>query len=86
MSDEAAKHFDERPPPETPSRSFTLSITLQPNGALELTGPLHNKVLAFGLLGAAHAQLTSLHLKTEMAQAAQSRGGLAGLRTRMNGG
>ena len=92
MSDETAKHFEVQQPgadgtaSTQQARSFTLSITMQPDGSLELSGPLGNKVLAFGLLGAAHAQLTMLHLKSELLAAQKSRGGIEGLLKRMNGG
>ncbi len=89
MSDESAKHFDGQQseaavPPQ--QRSFMLSITLQPDGSLELSGPLNNKVLAFGLLGAAQSQLTMLHLKAELVKAQKAKGGIEGLLKRMNGG
>ena len=86
MSDEIAKIFEaQKPLEEHPKRSFTLMITLQPNGELELSGPLNNKVLAFGLLGAATSQLSNSYLKEELKQAS-SRGGMNGLLKRMNGG
>ena len=36
------------------SEPITLIIRLQPNGAVEVNGPIQNKVLCYGLLGAAH--------------------------------
>ena len=93
MSDDAAKHFEAQAPAEseqaTPGRSYTLSITLQPNGALELSGPLGNKVLSYGLLGAAASKLDEMWTMKALeavAAKAQSRGGVSGLLKRMNGG
>lgn len=36
------------------SEQITLIIRLQPNGAVEVNGPIQNKILCYGLLGAAH--------------------------------
>lgn len=92
MSDDVAKHFEESktaPDKAEPGRAFTLSITLHPNGELELTGPLNNKVLSYGLLGAAQAKLDerwTLQTLDAVAKAQASRGGIGGLMKRMNGG
>ena len=75
------------PPPEG-GRSITLTITLQPNGQLELSGPLMNKVLANGLLGAAAQELHRLHLMKELeAMATKANGGgINGLLKKMGRG
>lgn len=87
MSDAyAEKSSEELPEPPAQKRSVTMTITLHPDGSLELSGPLNNKLMAFGLLGAAQAQLTNVHIKSELAQQAASRGGMNGLLRRMNGG
>ena len=89
MSDDAAQHFSAQQPPEdggTPKgRSLTLSITLHPNGQIDYSLPA-NRVLAYGLLGMAQEQLTKMTILAEAQQAASSRGGMAGLLKRMNGG
>lgn len=91
MSDEVAKQFEKETTPETPQgRSMTFSITLHPNGELELSGPIGNKVLSYGLLGAAASKLDEIYtiqaLEAKVAKASASRGGMAGLLKRMNGG
>ena len=88
MSDEAAQHFEALPGrndvrPEGPS--VTLSITLHPNGQIEFSLP-SNKVLAHGLLGVAQEQLAKLAVMVDLKQTPASRGGMAGLLKRMNGG
>lgn len=93
MSDEAAARFeaDTSTPEKTAGRSYTLTITLHPNGELELSGPLTNKVLSFGLLGAASSQLTAMHLVAEQTAAKQktaapSGNGMSNLLRKMNRG
>jgi hypothetical protein len=89
MSDDAAKHFASETKDKPAGRSYTLTITLQPTGELELSGPLQNKVLALGLLAAATAQLTQAYtmneVNTRVEKAAASRG-VNGLLKRINGG
>jgi len=45
-----------------------------------------NKVLAYGLLEVARAQLDKLYFMNEMKTTQASRGGIEGLLKRMNGG
>lgn len=90
MSDESAKHFTASAPdrvlvPE-PNRSLTLSITLHPNGQIDFSLPAGNKILSYGLLECARAQLDKTYLLEELKAAQASRGGIAGLVQRMNGG
>jgi len=93
MSDDAAHHFEQQDPP-TPtdpvgSRSFTLVITMQPTGQLEITGPINNPVLAFGMLQAAIAHLTerfTLIKIDQVAQKAAKGNGIGGLLKRMGNG
>ena len=92
MSDEASQHFqqDEMKESTTGGRSYTLTITLHPNGQLDLSGPLGNRVLSYGLLGAAASKLDELWAMKALEQYAEkmaaSRGGINGLLKRMNGG
>jgi hypothetical protein len=93
VSDEAAKHFQAQDQPEalkSEGRSYTLSITLHPNGQLDVSGPLNNKVLSYGLLGAAASKLDELYtiqtLEANAAKAQAARGGIAGIMKRANGG
>ena len=89
MSDDAAKHFETQTP-ETPGapqgKSVTLSVTLQPNGTVEFQLPGNNKILAYGLIELARAQLDKMYLMSELKQATPPRGGVDGLLRRMNGG
>ncbi len=92
MSDDAATHFEkqEEPAPQAPQKSFTMTITAHPDGSLDMIGPLNNKVLSMGILAAAQAQLTEMwtkrNLVAEATKAQASRGGIAGIMKRMNGG
>ena len=87
MSDEVAKHFDETPTPVTSNgKSVTLSVTLQPTGEIQFQLPAGNKILAYGLLEVARAQLDKLYLLDEAKRQAASRGGMDGLLKRMTGG
>ena len=67
-------------------RSVTLTVTLHPNGQIDFQMPSGNKILAYGLLEVARAQLDKLYLIEESKQAQASRGGMGGLLKRMNGG
>ena len=87
MSDDAAKHFDTQPPPTpgTPEgKSVTLSVTLHPNGQVDFQLPAANKILAYGLLEVARAQLDKVYLMHEL-QPTQMPGGVNGLLKRMRG-
>ena len=92
MSDEAAQHFDQQTqgPEETgksPGRSISLTITLHPNGQLEMSGPIGNQILCYGLLGRATAHLTELSTMTMLKKAAAPPGqGLNGLLKKMGRG
>lgn len=89
MSDGAAKHFDATSPqPQVTSNgeSVTLSVTLQPTGEIQFQLPAGNKLLAYGLLEVARAQLDKLYLMNELKQQATPRGGVDGLLRRMKGG
>ena len=88
MSDETAKAFEKTPPvPEpTTGRSVTLSMTLHPNGQIDFQLPAGNKILAYGLVELARAQLDKTYLLEEIKQTQPSRGGIDGLLKRMNGG
>lgn len=91
MSDEVAKKFEEEfkgLAEPVQGRSITLTITLHPNGQLEMSGPLGNKVLANGLLGAGIQELHRIHLLKEIDQMAKSAngGGIAGLLKKMGRG
>ena len=89
MSDDTAKQFEVKSPTEQAvkpeGRSVSFTITLHPNGQIEFSIP-QNKILAYGLLGAAQEQMTKLSLMGEMQKAKASRGGIGGLMQRMNGG
>ena len=90
MSDEAARHFEQQP--EQPSvtsdgKSVTLSITLQPTGEIQFQLPAGNKILAYGLLEVARAQLDKAYLIDELKrQAPPPRGGIDGLLKKIHGG
>ena len=91
MSDDVLKHFEEQQtpsdPPKSAGKSVTLTITLHPNQQIDFQFPLQNKILAYGLLEVARAQLDKLYLVNEAkAQATTTPGGVAGLLRRMNGG
>ena len=89
MSDQAANHFEHQEAPQTPGvpegKSVTLSVTLHPNGQIEFQLPAGNKILAYGLVEMARAQLDKAYLMQEAAAQAP-RGGVNGLLRRMNGG
>ena len=90
MSDRAAEHFNgqELPNPEAPvaAQTITLSVSLHPDGKIDFKLPAGNKILAYGLLEVARAQLDKVYLLDEAKQQAASRGGMHGLLRRMNGG
>ena len=89
MSDDVAKHFESTPPPvpvTSNGKSVTLSVTLQPTGEIQFQLPASNKILAYGLLEVARAQLDKLYLLDEAKRQAASRGGMDGLLKRMTGG
>lgn len=90
MSDDAAKHFEAQQPPSTPGtpegQSVTLSITLHPNGKIDFQLPAGNKILSYGLVEVARAQLDKLYLMSELKSAPSPRGRIDGLLKRMNGG
>ena len=88
MSDAFAEQVTGGGPPTTPEgRSITMTITLHPNNQLEVNGPLGNKVLAYGLLGAAAQQLDQMYVLNELKQAAALNGGsLSGLLKKMGRG
>ena len=87
MSDEVAKQFEAEPPLlKSEGRSVTLSVTLHPNNEIYFQLPMGNKVLAYGLLEVARAQLDKLYFMHEMKTTQASRGGIEGLLKRMNGG
>ena len=89
MSDKMAESLtpESNGGPETP-KPVVLSVTLYPSGRIEYNLP-NNKVMAWGLLGAAQEQLTKMEVMGSLAQvqahAQAARGGLAGLRQRMTG-
>lgn len=87
MSDDAAKHFDTTKPEAMnvqEGKSVTLSITLHPNGAIDFTMPASNKILSYGLLECARAQLDRMYLQAETKKSAIP-SGVDGLLRRMNG-
>lgn len=89
MSDEVAKQFEaqNKQTPGTPAgKSVTLSVTLHPNGEINFQLPAGNKILAYGLLEVARAQLDKIYLTAELQQSTPPRGGVEGLLKRMNGG
>ena len=94
MSDEAAEKFEQELKAAradgsvVQGRSVTVTITLQPDGQLEMSGPLQNKILMNGLLGAAIQQLHAMHLKSELVAMAKTSnsGGLAGMLKKMGRG
>ena len=89
MSDEMAKAFEAQQPqiPGTPEgKSVTLSVTLHPNGQIDFQLPAGNKILAYGLVEVARAQLDKMYLMNELQQNPPPRGGMEGLLKRMNGG
>ena len=92
MSDAASEHFAIPSPeasasPPTPGmpagKSVTLSITLHPNGQIEFQLPAGNKILSYGLLELARAQLDKTYLIGELQQQKQGNGGINGLLKRM---
>ena len=89
MSDDAAKHFTAQGSVQEegqPPRSTTLVITMQPNGNLEITGPLGNAILCYGILEKARSHIQQMHLMAELQHSQASKGGIGGLLKRMNGG
>ena len=88
MSDDTAKHFEEEKQEavQPTQRSVTLSVTLQPDQSVQFQMPMGNKILAYGMLELARAQLDKLYLMEELQKSQASRGGIAGLVKRMNGG
>lgn len=89
MSDEFAKKV-EQDRVETPGvpegKSVTLSVTLHPNGQIDFQLPAGNKILAYGLIEVARAQLDKMYLLSEMKETVPPRGGVEGMLKRMNGG
>ena len=89
MSDESAEHFAKQATPDLPpqagGRSISLVITLHPNRQIDFTLPA-DKVLAYGLLGAAQEQVMKLNVIAELQQAKASAGGLNGLLKKMGRG
>ena len=71
-----------------PGRSFSITVTMQPNGQLELSGPIGNKVLANGLLQAGIQELHRWHLMKELVEMAKASNGqgIAWLMKKMGGG
>ena len=89
MSDEVAKQFAEESHTKEPGpsgRSVTLSITLHPNGQIDFQLPANNKILCYGLLESARAQLDKLYFLDEQKAAKAAQGGVNGLLKRINGG
>ena len=89
MSDEAAKHFEAQGSVQEegkPSRSFTLLITMHPDGNLEISGPIGNDLLCYGMLEKARSQIQKLHLLADLKRTQAKPGGIEGLLKRMNGG
>ena len=88
MSDEIAKHFESSvPSPSAPEgKSVMLMITLQPNGSIDFQLPMGNKILAYGLLETARAQLDKLYLIEEVKRQESAHGGLNGLLNKMKRG
>ena len=90
MSDEVAKEFETQKSPQTPGtpegKSVTMSVTLHPNGQIDFQLPAGNKILAYGLIEVARAQLDKMYLLSEMEKTVPPRGGVEGLLKRMNGG
>lgn len=88
MSDEVAKQFESQKPeaPVSNGKSVTLSVTLHPDGSAEFHFPGKNKILSYGLVELARAQLDKIYLLDELKQSAPPRGGVEGLLKRMNGG
>lgn len=90
MSDEMAKQFETQKVPETPGtpegKSVTLSVTLHPDSSVEFRFPAKNKILSYGMVELARAQLDKMYLLAEMKDMVSPRGGVEGLLKRMNGG
>lgn len=81
MSDETAAHFASTIPTQEKSagRSVTLSITLHSNGSIDFSLPYGNKILGYGLLECARAQLDKFYLIQEAKDAQPAHGGLLGV-------
>lgn len=89
MSDEMAqrKEAEQQQLAGVPEgKSVTLSVTLHPNGQIDFSLPTGNKILAYGMVEVARAQLDKLFLAHEMKRQAPAPGGVNGLLRRMNGG
>lgn len=92
MSDEVAKQFEEEDQQKAEvsgnaGRSFSITVTMHPNGLVELSGPIANKVLANGLLGAGIQELHRWHLMQEQKSLAKPHGqGINGLLKKMGRG
>ena len=90
MSDDALKHFEAQQggiqEQEKPSRSFTLLITMHSDGKLDITGPIGDDLLCYGMLEKARSQIQKLHLLADLKQTQAKPGGIGGLLKRMNGG
>lgn len=86
MADKVEAERQAHTPGADPGKSVTLSVTLHPNGQIDFQLPAANKILAYGLIETARAQLDKLYLMEESKRAASSRGGMNGLLKRMNGG
>ena len=88
MSDAFADQVkkDEQPSGPSPDikRSIVLSVTLHPDGQMEFSMPAKNKILAYGMLECARAQLDKIYLMQD-AKASQVPNGIDGLLRRMNG-
>lgn len=65
-------------------KSVTLSVTLHPNGQIDFQLPMGNKILAYGLVETARAQLDKLFLMHEL-KSAPPRNGVGPLRAFLNG-
>ena len=89
MSDDTAAKVDAEPSATTgppAGKSVTLSVTLHPNGQIDFQLPAGNKILAYGLVEVARAQLDKIFLLQEVKASPAAQNGMRGLLKRMNGG
>lgn len=89
MSDEYAEKVNEEQSAQlsaSSARSFTLLITMHPNNQIELTGPIGNDVLCYGMLEKARAHIQNMHLVEGLKKAMPSNGGINGLLKKMGRG
>lgn len=63
MTNEPPNNGDQPPPPVT--ATAVLQIMLMPNGTVEVSGPIDNRLVAYGLLMMAHDRLKDYYAQKD---------------------